>query len=138
MRKGTVTWIATAGFLLVALLWTAPGALAVSALDQYQEGIPTAGGHEPSADTQGGGAVRGGRTSTISPATRAQLEKIKKGSATAKLAQATAPSRSASDGSGESDGGSGLGLILPLILGATLLGSLAIFIAHRRRGATPT
>ena len=123
---------AAIGLALVVVLCTATSALAASAVDQYQEAIPTAGGQKPTGDaTTGAGAVQRG-TATIAPGTRAKLDKTKNGAATARAAEITAPSQS-NRGSGSS-GDEGLGLILPLILAATLTGAVMIVLARRRHG----
>ena len=133
MATRTRRALGVAAFALTALLALAPTALAASAVDQYQEGFPTAGGQEPSRDAVGGsGGTRG--TETIPPQTRAQLNKSKKGSAAEKAAKITAPSR---PGSGPSDAGGGMGFLLPLILVAALAGAVAIFVARRRAGPPP-
>jgi hypothetical protein len=150
MDKDHSTSIAVGATVLIALLASAPAALAGPAVDQYSEGIPTAGGHKSSQDavrgaSQGGGggtsshgvggaSYGGGAASAISPGTRSKLDKSAKGTAAAKLAQITAPSRSSS---GASDSGpGGMGLLLPVILVGTLLAALAVFLARRRLGET--
>jgi hypothetical protein len=120
--------------ILVALLVAAPSTFAASAVDQYSEGIPTAGGQKPTSDAVSGSPG----TATIPPATREQLDKTPKGSAAEKAAKITAPTRSQPAGSDNSDTGDGLGLLLPLILAATLAAGIGIFVARRRLGATPT
>lgn len=126
-----------AGIVLGALLVSAPLAHAGSAVDQYSEGIPTAKGQKPTRDAARGGGGGGG-TPTIPPATQAELGQTEKGRAAEKAAKLTAPDRASTGGGGESttDEG-GLGLLLPLILGATLLTALAIFFGRRRAGAAP-
>jgi hypothetical protein len=128
-----------AGVLIVsvALLVVAPSTFGASAVDQYSEGIPTAGGQKPTSDAAGGSAG----TATIPPTARARLDKSSKGSAAEKAAQLTAPTGPHPTGSGDSDSGGegdGMGLLLPLILAATLALGIGIFIARRRLGATPT
>jgi hypothetical protein len=126
---------AVALLLLAGLLSSAPGAFAGSAVDQYTEGIPTAGGQEPSRDAVGNSGD--GNSAPIPSRTRAQLGKSKVGSAAEKTADLTAPARHGSGLSGPSDAGGGLGFLLPLILVSALAVAVAIFIARRRADAAP-
>jgi hypothetical protein len=87
-----------------------------SAVDQYVEAIPSAGGNEPSPT-----AVAASPVTPNTPDARA-----------AKLAKVTAPA--SSPPSGES-GTSGMGILLPLIIAAALLGAIALFVARRRHAA---
>jgi hypothetical protein len=118
---------------LLSVLASAPAALAASAVDQYQEGFPTAGGQKPTKDAVGGDGGTAG-TATIPPQTQAQLGKSKNGSAAEKAARITAPT---GPSSGPSDAGGGLGFLLPLILAGALAGAVAIFVARRRAGPPP-
>jgi hypothetical protein len=130
------TTLLVAGISLVALLAGAPLALAASAVDQYSESIPAAGGQESSQHAAGGGGAGAGSATTIPPATQAQLEKSREGADAARVAQLTAPTApgsASSGGGGETGGGGGLGLLFPLILAASLLAALGIVVA--RRGA---
>jgi hypothetical protein len=123
--------------VLAALLVAAPSTLGASAVDQYSEGIPTAGGQKPTSAAAGGNPG----TATIPPTTRARLDKTSKGSAAEKAAKLTAPTGPHPTGSGASDtggDGDGMGLLLPLILAATLALGIGVFIARRRVGTTPT
>ena len=79
----------------------------------------------------------GGGTATISPQTRSQLDKTKNGAAAEKAAKLTGPSRSGAASSDTSDTGDGMGLLLPLVLAATLAVAIGIFFARRRFSATP-
>jgi hypothetical protein len=124
------TRIIAGGAVFVALLASTSSALATPAVDQYSEGIPTAGGQKSSRGAVG--AAGTGAISTIPPSTQAQLRKSKKGTAAARVAQITAPKPSDPG----SAGAGGLGLILPLILVSTLLAGLTTFVARRRQGAT--
>jgi hypothetical protein len=135
--------MAMAAFALViaALLASASASFATSAVDQYSEGIPTAGGQKPSHDAardalRGGGGGRrtggGGGSAAIPRTAAAQLGKSKQGSAAERAAKITAPDRSSPGGS--TTNGRGMGLILPLILAAILAGAIALFIARRRAG----
>jgi hypothetical protein len=126
---------AIAVVVVVGLLTLAPGAFAGSAVDQYTEGIPTAGGQEPSRDAVGNPSS--GNSAPISSQTRNQLGKSKEGSAAEKAADLTAPARHGNGLSGPSDAGGGLGFLLPLILVAALAAAVAIFIARRRADAAP-
>jgi hypothetical protein len=138
MRKAPVIRVIAASVALVVMLVIVPSAMAASAVDQYSEGIPTAGGQKPSRDVvrshESGGP---GGTTTIPPATRAQLEKSKNGSAAVKAAKITAPSRT-DLGRSDSSSGGGLGLLLPLILVAALVAAVGIFFARRRAGPAPS
>jgi hypothetical protein len=131
-RMRNRTRMSIVGIALVVALGVAPAALAAPAVDQYSEGIPTAGGQKPSQDAVGAGSG----TATIPPRTQSELQRTQKGAATEKAAELTAPSRSGSGGS--SDAGDGLGLLLPLILIATLIAGVGIFVARRRPGPTPS
>jgi hypothetical protein len=133
MRRAPEKLLGAAVIALVAIAVTAPVAMAGSAVDQYTEGIPTAGGQKPSVQAVGGG---GGGTGTvkISPQTQAKLQKTKKGSAAEKAARITAPTASPS---GPSDSG-GMGLLLPLILVAALATAVGLFLGRRRTGAAPS
>jgi hypothetical protein len=134
------TRIGLAALALVLALAIAPSALAASAVDQYSEGIPTAGGQEPTheAVTEGQGAAGGG-TAAIPRHAQSELQRSKPGSAAEKAAELSAPSRSDSGSVslGGSDAGDGVGLLLPVILVAALITAVAIFLARRRPGATP-
>jgi hypothetical protein len=136
MRKVHSAWVCAALVLLI-LLGPVPAAFAQSAVDQYSEAIPTAGGQKSThaAVTGGGGGTAGGGTAQIPPKTSAQLHQTKTGDAAEKTARLTAPNKSSSSNSGGSSSDSGMGLVLPLILAASLLGAIAIFIARRRAGA---
>ena len=139
-----------------------------SALDEYTESVPTAGGEVPSSDQTGGGgggADQGGDASSLAPGVVDELNASGvDGEAAASLAQQTAPGnssengvdsangdaagRSSPDGSqsdtgggiggvvdqvvGTSDSG-GMGIALPIILGAALVAAF-LFLLARRRG----
>jgi hypothetical protein len=149
---------------LVALALAVPaGAQAQdnSALDEYLETIPGAGGDNPSSGQDGGS---GGGGDPLPAETSASLESQgPAGAAAAAVAEATAPERrGGAGGSGErerrgsEDGGSGgggglpavdevvdnvaggsdsdgLGIVFPIVLGAALLAAIA-FVLIRRRG----
>jgi hypothetical protein len=146
--------------MFIALMFAAlalPGAAAAQAVppgnsgvDQYQESIPGAGGDSPTGPASGtgnapssgkgsGGAASGGEA-RISPSTAQQLNKLgPDGKAAGAIAAATAPgpSKDSSASSGSTnDSGPGMGWLLPVILGLTLAGALAV-IVMRRRGAPP-
>jgi hypothetical protein len=96
-----------------------------SAIDEYSEGVPQASGQSPSTESGNG---------SLPPGTDAALQaKGKDGAAAAKTAKFTAPIPSGGGDSGSGSGG--LGILLPLILGASLLTAVAIFV-RRRQGAT--
>lgn len=88
-----------------------------SAVDQYIEAFPTA--HGPAASPAPLGASPGAAPNA-SAKDRA-----------AAVARATAPSRAGSGGASDS----GMGLLLPLIMAASLLGAVALFLARRRHNA---
>src|SRR4051812_782853 len=151
MPKALATGTGLAAISLVAVLMIAPAAFAVSAVDQYSEAIPTAGGQKATRDLGkdgGGGAANqsGGEseasqnvggsapTATVPPQIRSQLEQSKKGAAAEKAAKLTAPSRPSA--SSTDTGSSGMGFLLPLILAASLAVAVAMFLARRRAGAT--
>jgi hypothetical protein len=128
-----------------------------SAIDEYLETVPTAGGD---ATPRPPGAATGGEQ-VLTQAQRAALERQgPDGKALADVVDATAPSRGAVKGthaqaepvasgshdSGRSpltstvsaafgaDDGRGLGVGLPLILLSSLLGVIALAVLRRRRG----
>ena len=144
MHKPLATGAGVAAIALVALLLAAPAALAVSAVDQYSESIPTAGGQKPTRDLgHGGGSGQGGGsaptqagpgsagTATVPPQTRSQLQRTKNGLAAEKAARLTAPTRPSAS---STDTSSGMGFLLPLILAASLAVAVAVFLARRRTG----
>ena len=139
-----------------------PGSEGNSALEQYQEDLPGAGGDRPRHQEQGG---PGG-----SPLTSKQAEALEArgpvGAAVAELAALTAPGSDGGDGTGsggasggqgggpevtgvqaaseEGSGlgsvldavfgglGGGMGIALPLILAASLGAAIALLVARRR------
>jgi hypothetical protein len=141
MRTPYLAQVRVTTVALIGLLALAPVAIAAPAPDQYTEGIPTAKGPKSTSHAveHGGGAAK------IPPQTRSQLAQSKNGAAAANAAKLSAPGGSAAIGSAAvgsaasdtSDTGSGMGLLLPLILGATLAVAIGIFLARRRPGATP-
>jgi cobalamin biosynthesis Mg chelatase CobN len=145
MRKPLATGAGVAAIALVALLLAAPAAFAVSAVDQYSESIPTAGGQKPTRDlghgsgsAQGGGSAAtqagGGSagTATVPAQTRSQLQRTKNGLAAERAARLTAPTRPSASSTDTSS--SGMGFLLPLILAASLAVAVAVFLARRRTG----
>lgn len=133
MRASRWNRLGLAGIVLLIVLAAAPSALAASAVDQYSEGIPTAGGQKPTRDL---GSGQAGTPTTIPPQTQATLQRTERGAAADKAAKLTAPSRP-SAGSSDTSDSNGLGLLLPLILAATLIAAVAIFVVRRRPGPTP-
>jgi hypothetical protein len=125
-----------------------------SGADQYTENIPTAGGSQTTGG--GGGAGGGGGGSAVSPGTVRELQgQGSAGKGAAAFAQATAPrgahrGEAASEGGGgtpigdvlkqvtgaDSDSGGGMGLVLPIVLGASLLAAVGLLLARRRGGRT--
>jgi hypothetical protein len=136
MRAGA--FVAALG--VIVLLIATSTAWAGSAVDQYSEQIPAAGGERP---TQQASASEGSDTaekSAISATTQAQMEKSKDGADAARVAKETgpvAPGIAGSDGGGGTGGNGGLGLILPLILVGSLLAAVAVLVVRRRQDATP-
>ena len=121
-----------------------------SAIDEYLETVPGATGNQrPRAP----GAPGGTSKPTLTPAQRARLERLgPDGKALADAVDATAPSdakvsgsapqpptaegrtplRELIDAAGGNDGGGGMGMVLPAILLATLLGVIALVVVRRR------
>lgn len=132
-------------------------------VDEYSEQVPGGGGNQPSNPNAGGGGSGGSGDPDGGPLTPAQVAALEAqgadGAAAASLAQQTGPDSTAGrggagdgsagggGGSAADDGGglteiagniaggsdSGMGVALPLILGAALIGALA-FVVMRRRG----
>ena len=135
---------ATAALLLVmpapALAQTLPPGN--SGVDEYTEGVPGAGGETPSSKSGDDGAGAGGETGGSGPGGSSDVlpEDIVSeltssgadGKAAAALAEQTAPSPAAQ---APVDADSGLGALWFALLGAALLGALAV-LAARRRGPT--
>jgi hypothetical protein len=125
-----------------------------SAIDEYLETVPGATGNQrPRPPAAGGGSSK----AALTPAQRARLERLgPDGKALADAVDATAPARPrATDRAGEPavapqtgagrsplsevldaaaghDDGGGMGIVLPAILLATLLGVIALAVARRR------
>ena len=178
------------GILIILLIPAAAGARVRtvappgnSAVNQYVESVPTAGGGRPTGTIHAGGSAGSGGSGPVAPSTQHALaQQGADGLAAAALARATAPAagaspsnRASSTGSGgtsgagthsipraggaglhpstgSAGGGSsgvaavlktltgssshgGLGLLLPLILIVTAIGS-GVFALRRRRAAT--
>jgi hypothetical protein len=83
-----------------------------AAVNQYVEALPGAAGAEPSSAAVTAGALQVQGTDRIRAAA---------------LARATAPDRGATGSSS-----SGMGIALPLIMLASLLAAVALFVARRR------
>ena len=138
--------------LVAALLLAAPagtlarGTLAPpgnSGIDEYLETIPKAGGNQPPR-RPGDGTGRAG----LPPAQRGRLDRLgRDGRALAGLVESTGPRTvrrrlpeatgsspldKAIDALGGSDDGDGLGMLLPAILLAALLGTVALVLKRRR------
>jgi hypothetical protein len=119
-----------------------------SAIDEYLETVPSATGNQRPRQPGAGESV-------LSPAQRARLEKLgPDGKALADAVDATAPPAAAKpsgrqkldiegakgrspisailDAAVGSDGGGGMGLFLPIILLASLLGVIALVVLRRR------
>jgi hypothetical protein len=125
-----------------------------SAIDEYLETVPGATGNQrPRAPGTGGGTSK----PTLTPAQRARLERLgPDGKALADAVDATAPAPAPAgakvtgsapqpptaqgraplsellDVATGDDGGGGMGIVLPAILVATLLGVIALVVARRR------
>jgi hypothetical protein len=158
MRK-----LAVVLFALFALLATPATGYAQdnSAQDEYTENVPAGGGDRPSDNAGGGGSGEGG--GSLPPGTVQDFQALgADGEAAAALAEATAPGGEngrdratgtrGGDGAPATGGGSpigdvvgdvaggsgdegGMGVALPLILGASLLGAIALLVARRRGGS---
>jgi hypothetical protein len=120
-----------------------------SAIDEYLETVPSASGNQvPSAPGAAGSA---GNRGGLTPAQRTKLERLgPDGKALANAVDATAPpsatksSKQIDGGNGRSpisavfdaatgsDGGGGMGVVLPIILLASLLGVIALVVLRRR------
>ena len=119
-----------------------------SAIDEYLETVPGATGNQTPAKPGAGGA-------TLSAAERARLERLgpdgkvladavdrttsvgpKTDSSTAfPAAEGRSPLSEVLDAAAGRDGGGGMGVLLPAILLATLLGVIALLLARRRSAA---
>jgi hypothetical protein len=124
-----------------------------SAIDEYLETVPAASGNARPRPP----AAKGGSSSSLSAAERARLEKLgPDGKTLADAIDATSPDRgtgagssspskdSVSAGEGRSpisqvfdvaagrDGGGGMGMLLPAILLASLLGFVTLVVMRRR------
>jgi len=141
--------------LASALLPPAPaGAGQGSALDQYIEGVPGAGGDQPSHDLGGqNGDGQGGQP--LPPAAEQSLQELgQAGQETAALATETGPAGGANRAGGQSNGNAeadgdkgvlavavrlfdpapdGLGFILPLIVLGTLVIAVAFVLRRQTR-----
>jgi hypothetical protein len=162
--------------LLIALLGIAAALPAAasgqdnSAIDQYTENVPGAGGDSPDGGNGSGqtGTGTGGSDATLPGADADQLQaQGADGEAAAQLAESTAPAGSNQSGgssnatgvstapdnqhgansgglpsvgavvgnvAGGAEGPGGMGVWLPIILGASLLAAIALGIARWRRG----
>jgi hypothetical protein len=146
-----------AAFVLVAALAVPAGAAAPSrqtnappgnsAIDEYLETVPSATGNQRPGTPGAAGSGGGGLT----PSQRAKLERLgPDGKALANAIDATAPppatkpSHKIDGGNGRSpisavfdaatgsDGGGGMGVFLPIVLLASLLGVIALVVLRRR------
>jgi hypothetical protein len=161
VRAGAVLWVLLAlGLLAVAGPAAAthesipPGNAGVG---QYTENVPGAGGDKPIDDGGGGSGGSGsGPDSEAAPPPKPAQKPESEGSA-GQAADPATPPRRREDGSKRpakqtpgGDGGSavddvvselagsdsgGMGIGLPIILGASLLAALGLVLAHRRRRA---
>jgi hypothetical protein len=123
-----------------------------SAIGQYVEDVPGAGGARPSETPGGGGPVGGAPgAGLLSPAaSQALAEQGAAGRSAARLAEDTAPEKGdggpAAAGGGRGSGikgivdavtgsdSDGMGVVLPIILGASVLAALLLLALRRRRG----
>jgi MYXO-CTERM domain-containing protein len=135
-----------------------------SAVDQYFESVPAAGGNQPPA---AGATVTPRHVGGLSPGTRHVLAASgPDGAAAAALASSGAPAASASGSGGAggsasgssgqtpgvvatppaiaqlprtttAGGGSGISPVLPIVLGAVALAALAVALVRRRRRSPP-
>ena len=144
-------------FFVVAIMLLAPtvaSAQGPGGSDEYVEQLPGAGGDQPSQNS----AEDGEDPETAEPLAPAAEEALDEqgadGNAAAELAQATGPDGggdSAEGGGSESGSGggsglpdvvgnvageaddSGMGVLLPLVIGGTVVAALAFVIVRRRR-----
>lgn len=160
-QKLTITFVAIAAMVLApaALAQKPPDN---GAVDEYTEGVPGSGGETPSGSSSGSGGASGSDSSgsAVSPSNIEALESHgEDGAAAATLAQATAPDGAGKSPEGQKagsdatspavgaaepgglsaavetvtgDGSSGMGILLPILLGAIAVGVMAL--ALRRRG----
>jgi hypothetical protein len=153
MRRVSCFLVATAALLAFAAVPGLAAAQDNSAIDEYTENVPGAGGDRPSRGVDGGSGGESG--STLPPASSGALaSEGADGAAAAALAQATAPARepggsTARDREGAGGGlpsvgdivawvgggsdSDGLGIVLPIILGSVLVAAV-LFLLARRRG----
>ena len=125
-----------------------------SEVDQYSESLPAPGGNKTIKPPGGGNAGGAGGRSVVPQGTASQLEQLgPAGRAAAALAESTAPKdsagrskgagRDAKDASGSSafsavsdavtgSDGDGLGILLPLILGAVAATGIGYAVMRRR------
>jgi hypothetical protein len=96
-----------------------------SAIDEYSEGVPQANGQSPSTES-GNGAIPPGTDSGLQA-------KGKAGAAAAAAAKITAPPKA---GGADDSGSGGMGFLLWLLLGASLLTAVAIFLRRRQNTAS--
>jgi hypothetical protein len=153
MRKA-MTILAALGLMAVALPTTALGQ-GNAGVDEYVENLPGPGGGDPTA---GGGDSDDPGAGPLTPAEVASLKELgSDGAAAAALAQGSGPqdandadnaggSRPASSGDDDRSGAaevlgtltgnsdSGMGIALPIVLGATLVAALAFLLVRRSRG----
>lgn len=146
--------VLSAGLLLVLGTGSAMGARLVppgnSAANQYTETVPGPGGGMPSSEAKGGSPAN-----VLGPSNAAKLEALgPDGRAAAELAAATAPAGrdkdsragslsaapNGSSGLGKvlaqvtgTSGSGGMGLLLPLVIAAALIGSVAFLLSRRPR-----
>jgi hypothetical protein len=137
-----------------------------SGVDQYTENVPGPGGDKPTSDDEGGsggsgGSGSGGAGNGELSASEAQAlsDQGANGAAAAQLAEQTAPETAKTNarvehrsGDGGDDGGfsaddvfsaltgsdsAGMGVFLPILLGATLLAAIAVGATRMLRRGEP-
>jgi hypothetical protein len=127
MRKTLIlfTVAALAGLCALAATAYAKPLPDSSAVDQYTEAVPAAGGQQ--ASKGGGGTLPGGTAEALA-------SQGKDGAGAAAAAKLTAPEPGHPGGSETS----GMGIVLPLVLIAALLAAVAAFVARRRQRGVST
>jgi hypothetical protein len=150
-------------FFVVVIMLLAPSVASAQGpggTDEYVEQLPGAGGNEPSEQSAGDPET----DEPLTPAQQGAVEEQgADGSAAVELAQATGPDGGGDSAGDSADGGSGggnqagsearsglpgvvgnvagesddsgTGILLPLVIGGTLVAALALVIVRRRRHA---
>lgn len=162
MRKILTTTAVLSLLLVPAIAQAAPGG---SANDEYTEHVPGAGGDTPSEGVGGGSGGGGSLPPGTAEALAAQGTAGERAAALAQATAPNKPGKGSNSTSGSSEtgeadqtsGGSGggvggvidqiasgndseeggMGPVLPIVLGATVLGACALLLARRRGSSEP-